>query len=430
MKLITLTAGCIIVMTCVTTGFADTHYVAIGGGHQTPFTNGWGSAATDIQSAIDAATAGDTVLISNGTYSVTAQIDVDKAITVRGFSGNRDDVIITGNGGNHNGLVCTANAFVADLTVTSCSNTAAWSGGGGIRIIPDGAGTTVSNCVIVNCAADYAGGGVLMGQPSSLLNCRIEGNSQTYAAGGGGGGVACDVDSIIRDCTIRGNFAIYDGGGVKAYADIQIYNSTISENGSVGNRYGGGIYTDFGGIVSNCTIANNYATNAIVGGIACWGSGMKLYNCLIAGNSTPSYAGGLLAGEATEIYNCTVAGNSGSPGGGIYVAPATVTIPCVINTIVYSNTTDDINFATTGFTNSCLPGLSGNGNIGGPPKFVDTANGNYRLQPDSPCINAGLNQDWMTGSLDLDDRPRICSGTVDMGAFEFYVPAGTVVTIR
>jgi hypothetical protein len=46
---------------------ADTHYVALTGGHIPPFTN-WADAATDIQSAVDEASPGDVVLVSNGVY--------------------------------------------------------------------------------------------------------------------------------------------------------------------------------------------------------------------------------------------------------------------------------------------------------------------------------------------------------------------------
>jgi len=46
------------------------------------------------------------------------------------------------------------------------------------------------------------------------------------------------------------------------------------------------------------------------------------------------------------------------------------------------------------------------------------AGGNLRLQSNSPCINTGTNA-YVVGATDLDGRPRVVSGTVDMGAYEF-----------
>src|SRR5437667_6508269 len=55
--------------------------------------------------------------------------------------------------------------------------------------------------------------------------------------------------------------------------------------------------------------------------------------------------------------------------------------------------------------------------------FIDLAGGNFRLQPGSPCINAG-NNFYVSTSTDLDGNPRIINGTVDMGAYEFQGASG------
>jgi hypothetical protein len=56
------------------------------------------------------------------------------------------------------------------------------------------------------------------------------------------------------------------------------------------------------------------------------------------------------------------------------------------------------------------------------------APGDYHLRSDSPCNNAGTNQAWMAGAVDLDGRDRILLGTVDIGAYESAVVDPPVVS--
>jgi hypothetical protein len=59
------------------------------------------------------------------------------------------------------------------------------------------------------------------------------------------------------------------------------------------------------------------------------------------------------------------------------------------------------------------------------PAFVDFLNGDFRLQSNSPCINAGNNAP-VGSATDLDGNLRIMGGTVDVGAYEFQNPASTI----
>lgn len=88
------------------------------------------------------------------------------------------------------------------------------------------------------------------------------------------------------------------------------------------------------------------------------------------------------------------------------------------NCIVYYNNN---NYISCSFNYSCTTPMpsGGLGNITNAPLFVDT-NGwsNLRLQSISPCIGVGDNS-HANNSTDLDGRPRIVGGTVDIGAYEF-----------
>jgi len=92
-------------------------------------------------------------------------------------------------------------------------------------------------------------------------------------------------------------------------------------------------------------------------------------------------------------------------------------------------------FATNSwiYYNSVTNGTSfpGTGNItnGVDPYFLNQADHNYRLTWRSPCINTGTNQPWMNDATDIEGRPRIHYGTVDMGAYE-HVYEGTLFMLH
>jgi hypothetical protein len=96
------------------------------------------------------------------------------------------------------------------------------------------------------------------------------------------------------------------------------------------------------------------------------------------------------------------------------------------NCIVYFNTDPDggncdascvLNYCCTTPSNT-----SGTGNITNAPAFVDYANGNLRLQSNSPCINSGYNA-YVTSQTDLEGNPRLVGSFVDMGAEEYQLVA-------
>ncbi len=257
----------------------------------------------------------------------------------------------------------------------------AWNAGGGAYR------SSLTNCALNGNSASGTGGGVSVG---TLCNCTLTGNR---AYGGNGGGAA---GSTLYNCTLNGNLAVLDapyGGSGGGVSSSTLYNCTLIGNWA---PYGGGA---FGGTVYNCTLMGNQANLVFWGYLTFGGSGggaaqSTLYNCTLTSNSADEEFGGVWGGT---LYN----------------------------SIVYYNTASDgANYDSGSTLNHCcttpLP-TSGGGNIPNAPLFIDYTHGNLRLQPISSCIHAGNNA-YVTTVTDLDGRPRVVGGTVDMGAYEFQGP--------
>jgi hypothetical protein len=201
-------------------------------------------------------------------------------------------------------------------------------------------------------------------------------NGYGYDLEEGGGAVYCDSTSaVVTNCVLAGNSAFFHGGGA------------------------------YGGTLISCILSNNWADS---GGGAAFG---LLYNCLLTGNTAGGVDGFGGGARRATLNNCTLAGNTAWSGGGASGHPdnwACVLNNCIIcfNSAYYGQNYDACTL------NDCWTS---------DPLFVDYPGGNLRLQPNSPCINAGDNA-FVTSTTDLDGNPRIVRGTVDIGAYEFQSP--------
>ena len=166
-----------------------------------PFAN-WATAATNLQQAVDAAAAGDEIVVTNGHYGA---VKVDKPLLLRSLNGPQVTIIDPAR--QSRCAYLTKGVRVAGFSFTHGFSD---SQGGGVFCASSD--VFLTNCVIadnrvytnVNDLAQGNGGGVYGG---TLYNCLVASNS----AGVFGGGA---MASTLYNCTVIGNRAGQQGGGV------------------------------------------------------------------------------------------------------------------------------------------------------------------------------------------------------------------------
>ena len=380
----------------------------------------WAAAATNIQDAVDAATIpGALILVSNGVYQVGARavygisnrVAVTKPVTVSSINGPavtkivgyRVPTFVYGAAAVRcvyltNGATLTGFTLTNGTTQASGDLSRQQSGG---AVYCELAGAVVSNCVMTGNIAAYRGGGACFG---TLNNCTLTGNSASY------GGAAWST--TLNNCALTNNTASSGGG---AY-NCALYQCLLRTNYA---SYGGGAFSC---TLNSCTLTNNSAAS---GGGA---YNSALNNCLLTSNSASAYSPYGGGAYNCTLNNCTISGNSAAGtwayAGGAYAGLAN-------NSILYFNVAPsngpNYYFPDQNALNYCCttPAPGGMGNITNTPLFANFAGGNLRLQLNSPCINAGNTAAELTPT-DLDDNPRVVSGTVDIGAYEFQGPGSVI----
>jgi hypothetical protein len=315
-------------------------YVDVNNSNGSPPYSSWTTAASAIQDAIEAASAGDEILVTNGIYvtggkvasgSLTNRVAITKPLAVRSVNGPNVTVI---QGYQLPGMT---------------------TGDGAIRCAYLVAGATLSGFTITK--------GATRAYPFSAYQ-----ENQ-------GGGVYCESSAaIVSNCVLTGNAASFYGGGASQgkLMDCVLSNNTSSAGGGAA-----------WGTLENCRLSGNVAEN---GGGA---DQAELINCSVNGNSARGEGGGV---KDCSLTNCTVTGNSAFSGGGAFRST-------LDSCIVYFNTApQEANYSGCALTYCCTqpPPPSGVGN------FVDDpllANAVY-ISAGSPCRGAG-NQSHTSG-VDID----------------------------
>jgi hypothetical protein len=410
------------ILVCSFSALSATHYVDTMSLMPTsPYTS-WNTAATTIQDAVDGATAADEVVVTNGVYATggrgLARVVVDKPIAIRSVNGPEVTVVV--GAPSVRCLYLTDGSRVSGFTF---SNGNARDAGGGVWC--QSSAVVVSNCVLVGNSAYVDvrtgsekvgfGGGAYRG---TFNNCIVTGNSALY----GGGAYGC----VLNDCTIRSNwvdagFLLHGMDDFEAYGGYGggVYGGTLTACKIIANSAvaGGGV---FASSLNQCLVRSNSAvgSNSYIdyNGVGGGALNSVLNNCALFANLANDVAGAALT---CTLTNCTVCSNFGAVGG---------VLDCTaFNSIIQFNSgfADIADYAggLLGFCCTTPMPPSGFGNITNLPLIMDLAGGDLRLQPDSPCINAG-NNDYVTTGTDLDGNPRVSGGVVDMGAYEFvFTPA-------
>ncbi|MCK4409538.1 MAG: right-handed parallel beta-helix repeat-containing protein, partial [Candidatus Eisenbacteria sp.] len=308
---------------------------------------GSGDFAT-IQDALDAAAAGDAVLVHPGTYSGGGNHDLDfagKDIVLMSLSGM--DATVIDMLDNYDRGFCfvsgeTPLAIVDGFTITNAN------AGGGAGFYCTDSSPTVRNCRFVNCY----------------------GHGDHHTEGCGGAGALVRSSSLIENCIIEHNWAHCCVGGLATYSsNITIRNCVFASNGdSWEGRAAVDVRYSSAATIEGCTFLNNPGGGVSIGA----GSTASISGCTFVGNASgypvirvdSEYASGIEISRSVFAFN-----NSSAP------------VEC-------GSIGPDISsccFFESGADSLC-GSSSGELNLFEDPRFCGFYEGDYSLCSNSPCL--------------------------------------------
>jgi hypothetical protein len=342
------------------------------------------TAATSIQDVLEVAGDGDLILVEAGVYNQggvsneygMSRVAITSGVTVASIAGPATTFIEGDSTALMRGVLMNhTNASLMGFTVQQGAT--------------DGSATNV-------IARD--GGGMLLLQASLVSDCVVRQN--TAMPWGTGGGVRSDeMAGTLQRLVITDNTALF-GGGMRILRGMNL-------------------------IMTQCLISENNA--GVDGGGLHVDNATKLYNLVVRDNEAGRYGGGLMIFNNVTIWNSTVSGNAAvDAGAGVYLNGTSATLR---NCLIAENAVDEI-YATNANNTirySMFPydetlGINLISNVYETPLFVNAAEGNLRLLPESSGVNQGESNAWMNTYVEMDGMARLGAGVPDIGAYESHVP--------
>jgi len=369
---------------------------------------------------IAAADRGDTVLVADGVYqgdynrylSINAQ-----NITLKSLNGPENCIIDCQDQGPALLLLCGSEECIVD-------------------------GFTFTR------GANRQGGAILIKQPDLarkapiISHCLFQSNNATEEDGGA---IYIYIgEAVIIDCTFIDNQAADDGGAIAirggigyndfATNEVHLVDCSFINNHSRDN--GGALFARLTHLtVNRCFIGGNSATSN--GGAVYVREGSPVFlNTVFSGNHAHNRGGVLYLRQSVEgpaLLFCTLSGNSAGLAGAAIATHSTAESLHMLGCIAWDNTIGSDPFQQ--FTEvepgrfilqDCWiqdvnqvasPMFAG---ADGMDNTIGTLDDNFRLLPESPCIDAShVNTVSWGMQTDCDNHNRLQGSSIDIGAYEY-----------
>ncbi len=352
-----------------------------------------------IQHAVQAANDGDTIALTDGTFTGHGNRNVSylgKAITIESLSGNPATCIMDCEGS----AADPARAFefsagepegAALVGVTIAGGWMTDSPAGGAILCVGPCSPSITNCRFVACR-DCA---ILCtnGSRPHISECFFYQNEGLY-----GGGIGSEEGHpTITDCEFLENTA-YMGGGVHGHAGtIEVTDCTFL--GNTATSWGGGLGLLYScvGTITGCWFEGNAADDA-AGALNIHFAEGVIHGCTFVANTAPD-GGAFASGKVAfaDLTHCTFWGNISSSGAALFCGEYQTTLE---NTVIAFNGPGSA-IANAGDVILTCCDIYGNaggdwvygleeqlgidGNIAEDPLFCDPEDGDFTLHDASPC---------------------------------------------